>query len=78
MRKFIACALLAAAPLTTLACGSEERRAARASQPKNVKVWFEGAKLDELIRASDYAAWCGGGVVVDVDDLEVLVADCDQ
>jgi hypothetical protein len=39
---------------------------------------FRGAQVTALVNASTYAAHCGGEVLIDRDDLEVLVAHCDR
>lgn len=39
---------------------------------------FARADLDALLDAANYAAHCGGYVLIDRDDQEVLVSDCDR
>jgi len=39
---------------------------------------FRGAQLTALQDAANYAAWCGGEVIVDRDDKEILVSSCDK
>lgn len=39
---------------------------------------FKRAQLTALAQASSAAAWCGGYVIIDTNDQEVLVANCDK
>ena len=41
-------------------------------------VKLSGQQIDELQAAANGAAQCGGYVVIDVDDHEILVGGCDR
>jgi hypothetical protein len=39
---------------------------------------FRGQKLTTMQWASAHAAWCGGELLVDTDDREILIGSCDR
>lgn len=43
-----------------------------------IELHFKGAQLTALTQATAYAAWCGGEVLIDTDDGEVLTSHCDR
>ncbi len=49
---------------------------AQPSGPSQIE--FHKGKLDELIAGANSAGHCGGYVIIDTDDREVLVASCDR
>jgi hypothetical protein len=82
MRKLTAVVLCATSAamawgLATISPGGSEPgiKEHRVHQPT---LYFQGDQLTNLQWASDYAAWCGGEVLIDKDDAEVLIGYCDR
>ncbi len=52
--------------------------AVRSDHGSSAQLEFRKSKLDELISGAESAAHCGGYVIIDTDDREVLVGGCDR